>query len=550
LSAYPKLQPGDILGNRYKVIRLLGRGGMGAVFLAEDGRLPGKLWAVKEIYTPASEYSAITDEARFLAECSHPGLAAVADFLPPDGAGFSYLIMEYIPGETLESVFRRENPFPWPKAAKIAIELCEVLGYLHEGRPRPVIHRDLKPSNIMIDTQGRIRLIDFGTARHYKPSAEADTVHWGTLGFAAPEQLAGKQTDARTDLYTLGAVLYYLLSGGSFYVRHSDSLKQLEAGIPACVISTIKRLLEEAPEQRYQRAIEVRMALEPVLLMQNSDGKRSLTGLSATGPDKPRQQLIVVGGLTEGSGASFTAIALARVLNRLKITHSVVELPGVQPDLFQTLFGEKKAPRGFGFITEKIQYGEGRSTSVPWIDGFTEWVPLPPGFQRNSGNWSAAHMKRLIEGLTHRVVIMDAGSSWSDIMMDAVCKQADLILLVCGPSPVHLSRPIASQTWLKLVKLKEEGINIQVIANRNTEFAGKEEWLRALPAKPLCHIPEFPSGEVWSSLWRGELLADQPRVFREMLVSFKPIVSSLSEEIGLKASKSGPWAWLRRSRGL
>lgn len=551
MSAYPKLTPGAVVGNRYRMIKHLGRGGMGAVFLAEDGRLPGKLWAVKEIYTPVSEYTAITDEARFLAECSHPGLAVVADFLPPDKDGFCYMIMEYIPGETLETAFRREMPFPWPKAARMAAELCEVLEYLHEGRPRPIIHRDLKPSNIMLDVQGRVRLIDFGTARHYKPSKEADTVHWGTLGFAAPEQMQGKQTDARTDLYTLGAVLFYLLSGGILYDRKLESCRMMDSGLPEALTSIVYRLLEEDPDKRYQRAEDVKTALKTVIHTYMPDGAAQLTGSGSSGrKGESRQQLIVVGSLTEGSGATFTAVALARVLNRFRIPHAVVELPGTQSDLYQTLFGEKNAPRGFSFLSDRITYGDGSEQAVPWTDGYSEWQPMPPAVNERLEHWTALHTQRLLGSLTAQVAVLDAGNSWTDATTEAVCRQAALILLVCGPSPVHLCRQQASGAWMKLAKLREEGIRVEIIANRSADFAGREEWLHSLPAKPLCHIPEFPSGEVLSCLWKGRLYADLPHVSRVLAASLEPVVKSVRGSLGITVPKSGAWGRLRKTIGL
>lgn len=552
MAACPMRNPGDVLGNRYRIVKLLGRGGMGAVYLAEDSRLPGKLWAVKEMYSPASDYSAAEDEARFLAECSHPGLAAVADYLPPDGAGCSYLIMEYIPGDTLEAVFRRANPFPWQQAVRIGMELCGILGYLHEGRPKPIIHRDLKPSNIMLDAQGRVRLIDFGTARHYKPSADADTMYWGTLGFAAPEQLQGKQTDARTDLYTLGAVLYYLLSGGSFYDRQTDVRAGLAHGCPKALVSAIGRMLEEDPALRFQRAEEVRASLEP-LFRQDAAGEWNRSagraGQQQQGQGSGQvRQLLVVGGLTSGTGTSFTAVVLARMLNRMRISHCLLELPGVQPDLFHTLFGEKNAPRDYSFLVDRFLCGDGAVSSPAWKDGYTEWLPLPPAYRHGTAVWTAEHAKRLIGGLSHPVVIVDAGSGWEEEAWEAVCKPAARILLVCDPSPVRLSRSQTARSWLKLAKLREDGADVQIIANRSMDFPGRPDWLDALPAKPLCFLPEIPAEEIWKCQWKGELAADLPRFSSQLAEALKPVTKPIAE-CGDSGS-SGPGIWLRLKESL
>lgn len=298
---------------------------MGSVFLAEDARLPGKLWALKELHTPWHDRSGFISEARFLAECTHPGLAAIADFMETGIEDTYYLVMEYIEGRTLEEVFRREGGLNWTEAVRIAIELCEVLDYLHEGRPRPIIYRDLKPSNIMLDKQGRVRLIDFGTARNYDGASAADTIHLGTLGFAAPEQLQGRQTDARTDLYTLGAVLFYLLNGGNFYDRHTNknSTARLDE-IPSEFRDLILKLLEDDPGHRPQRAKEVLLILKS--LLSEAYLKQADVIGSGTAASK-KKLLIVIGSLSQGNGASFVSLALSRLLHRERINHALVELP-------------------------------------------------------------------------------------------------------------------------------------------------------------------------------------------------------------------------------
>lgn len=213
------LEPGSLQENRYIIQRQIGGGGFATVYLAEDTRLGRQPVAIKE-FDPAN-LSAIDrqwaterfeQEAMILARLNHPGIAAVADYFRSDGR--SYLVMEYIQGETLEAAWQRvpRNQFAEQQVLIWAEQLCAVLTYLH-GQDPPVIFRDLKPSNVIVQPDGALKLIDFGIARHFKPSQAKDTQALGTPGYAAPEQYALEQADARSDVYALGALLHQLLTG-------------------------------------------------------------------------------------------------------------------------------------------------------------------------------------------------------------------------------------------------------------------------------------------------------------------------------------------------
>lgn len=548
MSSLSKLRPNMLLAGRYRILRLLGQGGMGRVYLAEDERLPGKQWAVKELEPNPAYQEAVANEVRFLAECSHPGLAAITDFIPPAQDGACYLIMEYIQGETLLEAFHRQQSFPWKSAVRIGIELCQVLAYLHEGRPRPIIHRDLKPSNVMLDESGRVKLIDFGTARHYNHSARADTMQLGTLGFAAPEQLMGRQTDARTDLYALGALLYYLLSGGCFWSKDGKSeTGEIWQAVPGGLAGVIRRLLEEDSAQRFQSAAETAQALYAL----TGAPLQSASRLPDQLPGHPARQLIVVGGLMEGCGATFAAMALSRILKEHGTSHAVVELPGVRADLYHLLYGEKHAPKGYMYRTEAVMWGQGGrpdGSEKRWTDGPAEWVPLPP--ERELEGWTETETDKLLKLLEQPVLIFDIGCCWHLDSFKGLCREASLALLVCGPSPVHLSRKEASRTWMKLKRMQQEGTDVQVVANRSAEFRGREEWLEALPSQPLCYIPELPYAQVLSCLWRGELVADCP-AFRPLLAAaLQPAVAKIHSRLSAAPKKKTAWGRVRKALGL
>lgn len=209
-------QPNTLIAGRYRIERLLGSGGFGAVYLAIDERLHRNV-AIKVCSTrrlPPHEADAAArlfqSEALTLARLRHPGLTAIWDYFN-DGTEW-YLVMEYVPGETLRDLLRRAaGPLPQAAAIEYARQLCTVLGYLHKQHP-PIVFRDLKPANIMVTPEGRLKLIDFGIARLFSPDKTADTAQFGTPGYAPPEQYGG-QTEPRSDIYSLGVVLHQMLTG-------------------------------------------------------------------------------------------------------------------------------------------------------------------------------------------------------------------------------------------------------------------------------------------------------------------------------------------------
>ncbi|PLS78492.1 MAG: hypothetical protein CYG59_18475 [Chloroflexi bacterium] len=209
-------QVDPLLAGRYRMGRLLGSGGFGAVYLATDERLHRAV-AIKVCSTQrlppheaAEAAQLFQSEALTLARLRHPGLTAIWDYFS-EGTDW-YLVMEYVPGETLRDLLRRTGgPLPQAEAIDYARQLCSVLGYLHRQQP-PVVFRDLKPANVMVTPNGQLKLIDFGIARLFSPGKLADTSQFGTPGYAPPEQYGG-QTEPRSDMYSLGVVLHQMLTG-------------------------------------------------------------------------------------------------------------------------------------------------------------------------------------------------------------------------------------------------------------------------------------------------------------------------------------------------
>jgi len=263
------LAPNALLQSRYVITRKLGQGGMGAVYQAQDARLQGKQWAVKEmsgaqLADPAERANAVAAfqrEAQLLAMLDHTNLPKVADYF--EEGGKQYLVMDFVDGQTLEQIVAATPGFiPEPTILVWAEQLCDVLEYLHMRQP-PIIFRDLKPANIMLTREGKIKLIDFGIARFFKAGKTKDTAAYGTMGYAAPEQFGTGQTDARSDIYGLGVTLHYLLTkfDPSLSPFNLPPVRNINPLVSPQTEAVIMRAMKAAAAERFQTTREVKKTL-------------------------------------------------------------------------------------------------------------------------------------------------------------------------------------------------------------------------------------------------------------------------------------------------
>ena len=210
------LAKGDIVKGRYEILRLIGEGGMSRVFLAADLQLNNKQWAIKEVDRNAKDpmgrpiEQSLASEADLLSKLDHPSIVDIVDIEKTED--FIYVVMDHVEGQPLDKVVREQGPQSEEDVQRWMLQICDAIGYLHRQNP-PVIYRDMKPNNIMLHPDGYVKLIDLGVAREYKDEARKDTIAFGTTGYAAPEQYGKAQTDARTDIYGIGATMWHLLAG-------------------------------------------------------------------------------------------------------------------------------------------------------------------------------------------------------------------------------------------------------------------------------------------------------------------------------------------------
>jgi serine/threonine-protein kinase len=360
---------GQILAERYRIVALAGRGGMGEVFRAEDLKL-GQIVAMKflpeRLCQDAAALERFHTEVRNARQVSHPNVCRVFDIGESDGSLF--LTMEYVDGEDLASVVRRIGRLSPDKATEIARQICAGLAAAHE---RGVIHRDLKPANVMLDGAGKIRITDFGLAG-IAASIKGEDARAGTPAYMAPEQLAGKEVTPKSDIYSLGLVLYEILTGKRAFdattlpelmrLRDSGTITNpstLVRDLDPLIERVILRCLETDPHKRPASALQVAAALP---------GGDPLAAALAAG-ETPSPEMVAAAGATEGIkpwlGLALVATVLIGLVanmflaDRYRIQNlaplekpSDVLLSRSQEVIQQLGFSEAPADSAYGFFTD------------------------------------------------------------------------------------------------------------------------------------------------------------------------------------------------------
>ncbi len=376
--------PGTLLGDRYRIVSLLGAGGMGEVYRATDLRL-GQAVALKflpeEMARDPKSLARFHNEVRIARQVAHANVCRVYDL--GEVEGFPYLSMEYVDGEDLHSLLRRIGRLPSDKAIEIARKLCAGLAAAHD---KGVLHRDLKPANIMIDGRGHVLITDFGLAGVMGQVEGLETRN-GTPGYMAPEQLSGKEVSTQSDIYGLGVVLYEMFTGKRPYnaATRAELVQMQEEGLPPAprtivkdidpaVESVILRCLDPDPRKRPQSAPAVLGALP---------GGDPLAAALAAG-ETPSPEMVAAAGVTVGLRArsalawlGVVVIGLALVAFLHQQSELLMRIPFDQPPevlaakareiLAQAGYADRPVSQAFGFDyrLEPLLYLARRPQS-PW----------------------------------------------------------------------------------------------------------------------------------------------------------------------------------------
>ena len=260
------IEIGSLVDGKYRILSEIGHGGMSVVYMAINEKA-NKTWAIKEIRrTGTQDFEVVKQglivETDMLKNLNHPNLPSIIDVIEDDDTFL--IVMDYIEGNPLSKSLEEYGAQPQELVVEWAKQLCDVLGYLHSRNPA-IIYRDMKPSNVMLKPDGNVTLIDFGTAREFKEKNLADTTCLGTVGYAAPEQFGGMgQTDARTDIYCLGATLYHLVTGCNPCEPPYEiqPIRQINPMLSSGLERIIQKCCQRNPADRYQSCAELMYDLD------------------------------------------------------------------------------------------------------------------------------------------------------------------------------------------------------------------------------------------------------------------------------------------------
>jgi hypothetical protein len=507
--------PGTMLSGRYRIVALIGRGGMGEVYRAEDLTL-GQPVALKflpsDVANQADRLARFHQEVRVARQVSHPNVCRVYDIGDADGQHF--LSMEYVDGEDLASLLRRIGRLPAAKAAELARQLCAGLAAAHD---RGVLHRDLKPANVLIDGRGRARIADFGLAGFVEERRDGQRIA-GTPGYMAPEQYAGQGTSTRSDIYALGLVLYELYTGQPALSagdpgRLSDppaptSPSTLVADMDAAVERVILRCLDKDPARRPSSALAVASALP---------GGDPLAAALAAG-ETPSPEMVAAAGDTEGISTLSAAVCLVLILAGLVVlavvrgkTSVLMQTPFDKSpaaleqkarDVLASLgYSETPTDRAYGFVhrNDFRQYAERNESRATYRAQLTHGQPSPISFwYRQSprhllaisgiGAVSSSNPPQLVSGMVR--VTLDPQGRLVDF--DAVPPQVE-------DSP---ARPSPALDWA--VVLAAAGVDparftpAEPLWIPPTAFDARAAW-----SGSFAHAPEVAM-RVEAASWRGK----------------------------------------------
>lgn len=391
---------GAMLAGRYRIVGLLGKGGMGEVYKAEDLKLNQTValkFLPESIALDGGMLARFHNEVRIARQVAHPNVCRVYDIgeVQTDVGGLHFLSMEFIDGEDLSSLLRRIGRLPGDKAVEIARQMCAGLAAAHEAG---VLHRDLKPANVMIDGRGKARITDFGLAV-VSEELRGDEVMAGTPAYMAPEQLTGKEVTQRSDIYALGLVLYELFTGKRVF--EAKSIQELislhEKSTPPTPSSHVKeidplaervilRCLEKDPKARPASAVQVALALpggdplQAALAMGETPSPEMVAASGEKTGLRPAAAVACLLAIIAGLIVATYLLSRYRLINVTPFEHSPEDLSQKARQMIAQL-GYPDPPsdtaRGFDYDRKYLNYLQSQFPAAEWRQRLSQSQPAP-----------------------------------------------------------------------------------------------------------------------------------------------------------------------------
>lgn len=249
------LDIGQVFQSKYKIEKVLGQGGMGKVYLASHITLSNK-WAIKE--TKKSSGVDLLAEPAMLRKLNNPNIPKIIDIFEDEE--YLYIVEDYIEGISLSDVIEGQKIIEENQVISWAVELCDILAYLHNIKPSPIIYRDLKPENIMISEDNKVKLIDFGIAREYKEHKTEDTQNLGSLGY---KDVYEGQSDEKTDIFSLGVTMHQMLTGVNprMHIYENEPVRRINPKLSPGIEKIVAKCTDKNREKRFRSADDLKKAL-------------------------------------------------------------------------------------------------------------------------------------------------------------------------------------------------------------------------------------------------------------------------------------------------
>ncbi len=490
--------PGRLITGRYRIIALLGKGGMGEVYRADDLTL-GQAVALKFLPDAAVQDEGLQErfrnEVRIARRVSHPNVCRVYDVGEVDGQTF--FTMEYVDGEDLASLLRRIGRLPQDKAVEISRQLCAGLAAAHA---KEVLHRDLKPANIMLDGRGQVVITDFGLAG-VADDIRGPEVRSGTPAYMAPEQLAGKEVTTRSDIYALGLVLYEVFTGKrAFADKVPDSLRGHVDRTPSRPTSVVKdldpiiekvilRCLEPDPAARPATALAVAAALP---------GGDPLAAALAAG-ETPSPQLVAASGETEGLKPKVAVAILAGVLLGLAITIYFSVRYNAYDKMSLELTPEVLTEKAHEVIA-RLGYGGRPADSAFGLDIDGDFQESVEKNDKPRPNWDAVLAARpslLQYWYRQSPDDMQASSFRNNLLTPGIVTETDPPIVLSGMINLHLD-PQGRLTFFQAIP--QEKLEAKKDAGTPTAVVAPFDWHVLFTAAGLDPSKFQPTESTWNSL--------------------------------------------------
>lgn len=477
---------GKIYFGKYRVIREIGKGGMSDVFLGENIKL-GNRWAIKRISKESNSINLLA-EPSILKDLNHPLIPRIVDI--EEDTDYLYIIEEYVQGINLEEYRSRNKSIDEKTVIHIAEQILDVLEYLHTRKPYPIIFRDLKPSNIMLTEGNKIKLIDFGIAREYKYSSDTDTVLLGTRGYAAPEQFGLGQSDARTDIYSFGVTLYYLISNNNISTPNKD-IELNEYGNYSHVLENIiEKCIRIQPDERYQSVAEIK---EKLLQINDTKVTQINTVYSVI-----KQKTIGVMALTKRAGSTFFATNLAASLAEKNILVSLIELPYDEPYIYDLIGISNFIGMDYYPILNKISDNKSvERDKIINIDNIMYLVGDPT--RGKIQNWDDNKTMKLIYSVKDSLIsIVDFGFNYDNVK--SILDEFDLIYVLYDAYPPDLV--IHYHLIEEIKKYNDKSNKVRYVLNNHNMGINMKSLNNYLRIKPDIAIPGLPSDIIYRCAYK------------------------------------------------